>query len=64
VTRPPHRVKDLNIHHVDHKQDRVESSQSKLGKIVLHELNIREKFKATHGNLMNLLDLAKSSRAE
>jgi hypothetical protein len=27
---------------------------------VLHELNIRAKFKATHGNLMNLLDLAKS----
>jgi hypothetical protein len=31
---------------------------------VLHELNIREKFKATHGNLMNLLDLAKSNRAD
>jgi hypothetical protein len=32
---------------------------------VLHELNIRTKFKATHGNLMkNLLDLAKSNRAD
>jgi hypothetical protein len=31
---------------------------------VLHELNIKAKFKATHGNLMNLLDLAKSSRAD
>jgi hypothetical protein len=31
---------------------------------VLHELNIRAKFKATHGNLMNLLDLAKSNRAD
>jgi hypothetical protein len=31
---------------------------------VLHELNIREKFKATHDNLMNLLDLAKSNRAD
>jgi hypothetical protein len=30
---------------------------------VLHELNIRAKFKATHGNLMNLLDLAKSNGA-
>jgi hypothetical protein len=28
---------------------------------VLHKLNIRAKFKATHGNLMNLLDLAKSN---
>jgi hypothetical protein len=33
-------------------------------KRVLHELNIRAKFKATHGNLMNLLDLAKSNRAD
>jgi hypothetical protein len=31
VTHGPRRVKDLNIQHVDHKQDRVESSQSKLG---------------------------------
>jgi hypothetical protein len=31
---------------------------------VLHELNIRGKFKATHGNLMNLLDLAKSNRVD
>jgi hypothetical protein len=30
----------------------------------LHELNIRAKFKAAHGNLMNLLDLAKSNRAD
>jgi hypothetical protein len=33
-------------------------------KRVLHELNIRAKFKATHGNLMDLLDLAKSNRAD
>jgi hypothetical protein len=26
-------------------------------------LNIKQKLKATHGNLMNLLDLAKSNRA-
>jgi hypothetical protein len=31
---------------------------------LLHELNIREKFKATHGNLMNLLGLAKYNRAD
>jgi hypothetical protein len=49
---------------MDRKQDRAESSQSKLGKRVLHELNIRAKFKPTHGNLMNLLDLAKSNRAD
>jgi hypothetical protein len=59
VTHASRRVKDLNIQHMDHKQDRAESSQSKLGnKRVLHELNIRAKFKATYGNLMNLLDLA------
>jgi hypothetical protein len=33
-------------------------------KRVLHELNIRAKFKATHDNLMNLLDLATSNRAD
>jgi hypothetical protein len=31
---------------------------------MLLELNIRAKFKATQGNLMNLLDLAKSNRAD
>jgi hypothetical protein len=31
---------------------------------VLHELNIRAKFKATHDNLMNLLDLVKSNSAD
>jgi hypothetical protein len=30
---------------------------------VLHELN-RAKFKATHDNLMNLLDLPKSNRVD
>jgi hypothetical protein len=49
---------------MDRRQDRAESSQSKLAIRVLHELNIRAKFKATHGNLMNLLDLAKSNRAD
>jgi hypothetical protein len=27
-------------------------------------LNIKQKLKATHGNLMNLLELAKSNRAD
>jgi hypothetical protein len=30
VIHTPHRVKDLNIHHMDCKQGRAESSQSKL----------------------------------
>jgi hypothetical protein len=45
------------------KQDKAESNQSKLGKRVLHELNMKAKSKATRGNLMNPLDLAKSNRA-
>jgi hypothetical protein len=49
---------------MDRKQDRAESSQSKLGNKVLHELNIRAKVKATRDNLMNLLDLAKSNKAD
>jgi hypothetical protein len=64
VIHAPHDVGDLNIHHMDHKQDRTESNQSKLGKRVLHELNIKHNPKATQGNLMNLLDLAKSNRAD
>jgi hypothetical protein len=31
MTRLPHQAKDLNMQHVDHKQDRAESNQSKLG---------------------------------
>jgi hypothetical protein len=31
VIHAPHEVKDLSIHHMDHKQDKAESSQSKLG---------------------------------
>jgi hypothetical protein len=46
------------------KQDKAESNQSKLGKRVLHELNMEVKSKATRGNLMNSLDLAKSNRAD
>jgi hypothetical protein len=65
VIHAPHRVEDLSTHHIDRKQDRAESNQSKLGKRVLHEFkHKRVKFKATHGNLMNLLDLAKSNTAD
>jgi hypothetical protein len=46
------------------KQDKADSNQSKLGKRVLHELKHKLKLKATYGNLMNLLDLAKSNRAD
>jgi hypothetical protein len=38
----PHGVGDLNTHHMDRKQDRTESNQSKLGKRVLHELNMKQ----------------------
>jgi hypothetical protein len=31
---------------------------------VLNELNIKAELKATRGNLMNLLDLAKSNKAD
>jgi hypothetical protein len=31
MTRLPRQVKDLSLQHVDHKQDRAESNQSKLG---------------------------------
>jgi hypothetical protein len=65
MTRLPRQAKDLSVQHVDHKQDRAESSQSKLGnKSVAQIKHKRVKFKATHGNLMNLLDLAKSNRAD
>jgi hypothetical protein len=45
-------------------KDKVDSNQSKLGKGVLHEFKHKVKLKATHGNLMNLFDLAKSKRAD
>jgi hypothetical protein len=41
------------------KQDEADQSQSKLGKRVLHEFKHKVKLKATQGNLMNPLDLAK-----
>jgi hypothetical protein len=64
MTRLPRQAKDLNVQHIDHEQDRAESNQSKLGnKSVTWIKHKKVKFQATHGNLMNLLDLAKSNRA-
>jgi hypothetical protein len=57
-------LKILNAHHMDRKQDKVESNQSKLGNKSVTWIKHNAKFKATHGNLMNLLDLAKSDRAD
>jgi hypothetical protein len=41
-----------------------ETNRSILGKRVLHEFKHKAKPKAARGNLMNLLDLAKSNRAD
>jgi hypothetical protein len=41
------------------KRDKADPNQSKLGKRVLHEFKHKAKTQTTHGNLMNLLDLAK-----
>jgi hypothetical protein len=41
------------------KKDKADSNQSRLGKEVLHEFKHKVKLKATRGNLMNLLNLAK-----
>jgi hypothetical protein len=50
---------------MDHEEDRAESNQSRLGKKSVTWIKHKEvKFEATLGNLMNLLDLAKSNRAD
>jgi hypothetical protein len=46
------------------QRGKAETNQSRLGKRVLHEFKHKAKSKATRGNLMNLLDLAKSKRAD
>jgi predicted metalloprotease with PDZ domain len=46
------------------QRGRAETNQSRLGKRVLHEFKHKVNSKATRGNLMNLLDLAKSNRAD
>jgi hypothetical protein len=42
------------------KGDKADPNPSRLGKEVLHEFKHKVKLKATRGNLMNLLDLAKN----
>jgi hypothetical protein len=65
MTQLPRQAKDLSVQHVDHKQDKAQSTQSELGnKSVTRIKHKRVKFNAIHGNLMNLLDLAKSNRAD
>jgi hypothetical protein len=41
------------------QEDKADPNQSRLGKKLLHEFKHKVKLKATRGNLMNLLDLAK-----
>jgi hypothetical protein len=41
------------------KRDKADPNPSRLGKEVLHEFKHEAKLKATQGNLMNLLNLAK-----
>jgi hypothetical protein len=41
------------------KINKADPNQSRLGKEVLHEFKHKVKLKATQGNLMNLLNLAK-----
>jgi hypothetical protein len=45
--------------HKDHQRDKADPNPSRLGKEVLHEFKHKAKLKATQGNLMNLLNLAK-----
>jgi hypothetical protein len=49
---------------MDRKRDKTESNQSKLVRKSVTLIKHKVKFKATHDNLMNLLDLAKSNRAD
>jgi hypothetical protein len=64
VIHAPHQVEDLNTHDMDRKWDRAESNQSKLGNMSVTWIKHEAKSKATRGNLMNLLDLAKYNRAD
>jgi hypothetical protein len=46
------------------QRGKAKTNRSRLGKKGLHEFKHKAKSKATRGNLMNLLDLAKSNRAD
>jgi hypothetical protein len=58
------RVKNSPRHeldsHKDHKRDKADPNTSRLGKKVLHEFKHKAKTQSNTGNLMNLLDLAKT----
>jgi hypothetical protein len=45
--------------HKDHQKGKADPNPSRLSKEVLHEFKHKVKLKATQGNLMNLLNLAK-----
>jgi hypothetical protein len=65
VIRLLYRTKDLKVQHMDYEEDKAESNQSRLGNKSVTRIKHKEvKFKAIHGNLMNLLDLVKSNRAD
>jgi hypothetical protein len=49
---------------MNRKQDRAETNQPKLGNKSVTRIKHKAKFEATWGNLMNLLELAKSNRAD
>jgi hypothetical protein len=53
----------LKAYHIDLKEVKPKLID-RLGKRMLHEFKHKAKPKATSGNLMNLLDLAKSNRAD
>jgi hypothetical protein len=59
-----YKTKDLKVHHKDHKGIKPNRINLDRAKERYVELNIKVKLEATHDNLMNLLDPAKSNRAD
>jgi hypothetical protein len=59
-----YKTKDLKVHHKDHKGIKPNRINLDWAKDCYVELNIKVKLEVTHDNLMNLLDLAKSNRAD
>jgi hypothetical protein len=57
-------TKDLKVHHKDHKEIEPNRINLDWAKECYIEQYIKVKLKATHDNLMNLLNLAKSNRAD
>jgi hypothetical protein len=56
--------KDLRVHYTDLKGVEPKLIDLDWAKECYMNLNIKQKLKATRGNLMTLLDLAKSNRAD